>query len=152
MKLSKPLWITSAVCAAILPSTNLVAGPGGSDYSGGTSSASEAEVIKRLQRIENARQAEAEGDRLMADGDYDGALNKYREALTGIPNAPMSAVDRARIIFKYSNPCIKQADKLGKMGKFDEAKTLLKSVMADDVDPMNASAKTLLKRLDDPDY
>ena len=152
MKLSKPLWITSAVCAAILPSTNLVAGPGGSDYSGGTSSASEAEVIKRLQRIENARQAEAEGDRLMADGDYDGALNKYREALTGIPNAPMSAVDRTRIISKYSNACIKQADKLGKMGKFDEAKTLLKSVMADDVDPMNASAKTLLKRLDDPDY
>jgi general secretion pathway protein D len=141
-----------AVCATILPSTSLIAGTGGADYSGGPSSAADAEVIKRLQRIENALAAEAQGDRLMADGDYEGALNKYQEALSMIPNAPMTAAHRQRIIAKFSQACIKQADKLGKMGRFDEAKNLLKRVLADDVDPNNSSAKTLLARLDDPDY
>lgn len=151
MTFQKPLWIACALSAAILPTRKLVAGPDGSYY-GGSSSAADAEVIKRMQRIENARIAEAEGDRLMADGDYEGAVNKYQEALNGIPNAPMSANDRSRIIAKFSDACIKQADKLGKMGKFDEAKALLKRVLADDIDPDNKRAETLLLRLDDPDY
>lgn len=144
-------WIAGAALVATLPCSNLVAGDGASSGSG-LSGVAEQEVIKRLQRIENARSAEAEGDRLMADGDYEGAIAKYNEALLGIPNAPMSAADRSRIISKYANACIKQADKLGKMGKFDQAKQLLKSVLDDNVDPDNSTAKTLLKRLDDPDY
>ena len=152
MNKSKSLWMFSAVCASVLPYTTLVAGPSDAKSGSGPTGTADAEVIKRLQRIENARKAEADGDRLMADGDYEGAINKYQEALSGIPNAPMSAVDRSRIIAKFSNACIKQADKLGKMGRFDEAKTLLKRVLAEDVDQDNVSAKTLLKRLDDPDY
>lgn len=145
--------IATAVCAVLLPATSILfAGTDNSGGYGAPSSAANAEVIKRLQRIENARLAEAEGDRRMADGDYEGAIEKYQEAINGIPNAPLSAADRSRIIAKFSNAALKQADKLGKMGKFDEAKALLKRVLADDMDPDNHSAKTLLKRLDDPDY
>ena len=144
--------IVSAVCAACLTTATLVnAGPDSGGY-GAPSGAANAEVIKRLQRIENARLAEAEGDRRYADGDYEGALEKYREAINGIPNAPLSAADRTRIISKFANAALKQADKLGKMGKFDEAKALLRQVLGDDMDPGNHSAKVLLKRLDDPDY
>jgi general secretion pathway protein D len=152
MNKSKSIWMFSALCAAVLPYTTLVAGPSDSKSGSGPAGSADAEVIKRLQRIENARKAEADGDRLMADGDYEGAIGKYQEALSGIPNAPMAAADRSRIIAKFSQACIKQADKLGKMGRFDEAKTLLKRVLAEDVDQDNSSAKTLLKRLDDPDY
>ncbi|MBP7950794.1 MAG: tetratricopeptide repeat protein [Verrucomicrobiales bacterium] len=154
LKLTKPAWIAGAACIATLPVASLFAGTGGygSPGSGAPSGVAEQEIIKRLQRIENARQAEADGDRLMADGDYDGARQKYQEALLGIPNAPMSASDRSRIIAKFANASVKQADKLGKMGKFSEAKALLEAVLADDIDPGNVQAKTLLKRLDDPDY
>lgn len=152
MNTSKTLWIASAISATVLPYTTLVAGPSDAKSGSGPTGSSDTEIIKRLQRIENARKAEAEGDRLMADGDYEGAIIKYQEALSGIPNAPLTAGDRARIISKFSNACVKQADKLGKMGKFDEAKSLLKRVLAEDVDPDNVSAKTLLKRLDDADY
>ena len=154
--------IVSAICAACITTTSIViAGPDSGGYSTTTttsvsysapSGAANAEVIKRLQRIENARLAEAEGDRRFADGDYEGALEKYREAINGIPNAPLSAVDRTRMISKFANAALKQADKLGKMGKFEEAKLLLKEVLADDKDPDNHSAKVLLKRLDDPDW
>ena len=144
--------IVSAVCAACITTTSFVnAGPDSGGY-GAPSGAANAEVIKRLQRIENARLAEAEGDRRYADGDYEGALEKYREAINGIPNAPLSAADRSRMISKFANAALKQADKLGKMGRFDDAKVLLKEVLADEKDPDNHSAKVLMKRLDDPDY
>ncbi len=115
-------------------------------------SIAESEVIARLQRIELARKTEAEGDRLLVDGDYEGAVRHFHQALSVIPNAPISAVDRGRIISKFSNACIKEADKLGKQGRLDEGKILLKRVLVADVDQDNAAAKTLLKRLDDPDY
>lgn len=144
--------IVRVVCAACITTTSFVnAGPDSGGY-GAPSGAANAEVIKRLQRIENARLAEAEGDRRYADGDYEGALEKYREAINGIPNAPLSAADRSRMISKFANAALKQADKLGKMGQFDGAKVLLKEVLADDKDPDNHSAKVLMKRLDDPDY
>ncbi len=111
---------------------------------------SEAETIKRLQRIENGKKLEADADRMMADGDYEGALKGYRAALGMYPNAPMSAEDRARTVTKFSNASVKQADKLGKNGRFDEGKNLLAEAL--DFDNDNGSVKTLLKRLDDPDY
>jgi tetratricopeptide (TPR) repeat protein len=111
---------------------------------------SEAEQIKRQQGIEPARKLEADADRMMADGDYEGAINGFRAALRLYPNAPMSAEDRARTVTKFSNSSLKQADKLGKNGRFDEGKKLLAEAL--DFDDDNASAKTLLKRLDDPDY
>ncbi len=112
----------------------------------------ENEIIKRGSRIEAARKVETEGDQLMAEGNYEAALNKFQSAFSSIPEAPFSAVDRARMVTKFSNASIKQADNFGKMGRFAEAKNRLNQVLVADVDQDNASAKTLLKRLDDPDY
>lgn len=145
--LSKLIRITSALCALSFPMSFLMAGPGG--Y-GGTASIADAEIARRYERINQARTLEAEGDRAMRDLDFEGALSKYYEALALIPPAPMTAHDRTRIIRKFADACDKHADKLGKMGKIDEAKAVLKRVLVEEIDIDNAKCRTRLKWLDDP--
>ena len=111
-----------------------------------------AEKIVRTGRIEPIQKLETEADQLMTEGNYEGAIEKFQTALSGLPEAPMSAKLRAVLIAKFSNACIRQADKLGKLARIDDAKAVLNRVLVASVDPTNASARTLLKRLGDPDY
>lgn len=143
-------WTIGLTAALLLPASSVLAG--GSSYSGPSASVADQEILRRLERIERAKEAEIEADRLMRDDNYEGAVAKYQEALAGIPNAPMSAGDRGRIIIKYINAACLQADRLGKQGRMEEGKTLCKGLLADDIDPDNARARELIKRLDDPDY
>jgi general secretion pathway protein D len=144
IRLSIAALASSLALAVFPPTANAGDGP--------PTGIADQEVIKRLERIQKGLEAEAEGDKMMRNDDYEGAIAKYNEALVLIPNAPLGYDDRQRIIAKYANACCKQADKLGKDGQFDEAKRLLNTVLADDRDPEHHTAKTLLKRLDDPDY
>ena len=109
------------------------------------------EIIKRQQRIADALNAEADGDRLMAEQDYDGAINKYRLALDLLPMGNVSAADRQRVVAKYAKVCVIHARELGNRGAFAKARNLLNAVLAESVDPGNAAAAKLLKELDDPD-
>lgn len=115
-------------------------------------SLSAAEINKRLQRVADSKKIEVEGDERFASGDYAAALEKFDAAFSLLPNGSATAEDRGRMVSKFSNACIKQADKLGKLARIDDAKALLKRVLDPGIDPINAAAKTLLKRLDDPDY
>jgi general secretion pathway protein D len=109
------------------------------------------EIIKRQQRIADALNAEADGDRLMAEQDYEGAINKYRLALDQLPMGNVSAADRQRVVAKYAKVCVIHARELGNRGAFAKARALLNGVLADSIDPGNAAAAKLLKELDDPD-
>jgi general secretion pathway protein D len=138
--------------ASILSSAGTVVAGGQSWGGGSTSGVAESEIIKRLERIESARNAEIAGDLLMRDSDFGGAYAKYQEALAGIPNAPNAKVDRDRIVAKYLNASLKHGEKLGLSGRREEAKSMLKQTQAEDIAPNNQDVKTLIKRLDDPEY
>ncbi len=148
LKLHRQAMIAGLACAAVYPSVS-VAGSG-SSYGGG-SSIVELEIIKRQQRVAEALAAEAEGDQMMADQDYEGAVGKYRTALQLIPLGSINAVDRNRVIAKFSRAAVNHARDLGHRGGVDKAKSLLNEVLAENVDPRNAEAKKLMKDLDDPD-
>ena len=148
LKLQTQALIVGVACASALPVSVLRAGDGG--Y-GAPSGIVEMEIIKRQQRIASALEAEAEGDRLMAEQDYDGAIGKYREALDLLPLGAMASNDRNRVIGKYAKACVIHARELGHRGAFDKARALLNSVLSENIDPNNAAARQLLKDLDDPD-
>ena len=99
LKLHRQAMIAGLACAAVYPSVS-VAGTGSS--SGGGSSIVELEIIKRQQRVAEALAAEAEGDQMMADQDYEGAVGKYRTALQLIPLGSINSADRNRVIAKFS--------------------------------------------------
>ena len=139
--------IVGIACATALPAPVTRAGDGG----GYESSIVGQEIIKRQKRIADALMAEAEGDRLVAEQDYEGAIAKYREALDLLPLGTMSYADRDRVIAKYAKVCIMHARELGNRGAFAKARNLLNGVLSENIDPNNAKAKQLLKDLEDPD-
>ena len=147
LSLQSQALIVGIACATALPTPVLRAGEGG----GYGSSIVEQEIIKRQQRISNALIAEAEGDRLMAEQDYEGAIARYREALDLLPLGSLSYADRDRVIAKYSKVCIMHARELGNRGAFAKARNLLNGVLSENIDPNNEKAKQLLKDLEDPD-
>ena len=147
LSLQSQALIVGIACATALPAPVVRAGDGG----GSESSIVGQEVIKRQMRIANALTAEADGDRLMAEQDYEGAIAKYREALDLLPLGNVSSADRQRVINKYAKACVIHARELGNRGAFTKARSLLNGVLSENVDPANVAARTLLKDLEDPD-
>lgn len=148
LQLQSQALIVGIACASVLPISVLRAGDGGGYAPSGIV---EIEIAKRQKRIADAYLAEQEGDRLTAEGDYAGAIAKYREALDLLPRGSQSATDRARVTAKYAKVCVLHARELAHQGAFDKARALLNNVLSEDVDPNNRDAKRLLKDLDDPD-
>ena len=141
---------TMAIAAGFALPVSLHAGE--SDFSQSGLPGVAAREISR--RLENAKQAEiiaAEGDRLAADGDYAGAIEKYREALVLLPVAPATEAQRLSTIQRFSSACIIEARRLADEGDRAKAAELLQEVLRADRDPENRKAKTLLAQLDDPD-
>lgn len=147
LSLQSQALIVGIACATALPAPVLRAGDGG----GYGSSIVEQEIIKRQKRISDALAAEAEGDRLRAEQDNEGAIAKYREALDLLPLGNLSSADRQRVIKKYADVCVIHARELGNRGAFAKARNLLNSVLSENVDPYNRDAQKLLKDLEDPD-
>ncbi|HEX2749410.1 MAG TPA: hypothetical protein VHM91_15480, partial [Verrucomicrobiales bacterium] len=111
----------------------------------------ELELIKRQERTRVAMDAEAEGDLLFGRQDFAGALERYQNGLNVIPNTVSSGADRRRIISKFAKAAVIHARELGHRGEFLKAKSLLSTVLGEDLDPNYRDAQTLLKNLDDPE-
>ena len=147
LSLQSQALIVGIACATALPTPVLRAGDGG----GHGSSIVEQEIIKRQKRIADALAAEAEGDRLMAEQDYEGSITKYREALDLLPLGNLAYADRDRVVAKYAKVCVLHARELANRGAFAKARNLLNGVLSDTIAPNYAPAKQLLKDLEDPD-
>lgn len=138
--------ITLMAVASSMPAviTVLNAGESYDNYSG----LAQREMVRRQNDV-------AEGDRLLAagreayaKGDYQQAVDKYTQALSKIPDAPMFADRRQSMIAHLSDASVALAMHHRKVGKYTESRTLLEGVLA--VDPNNAAAKCEIGYLDDP--
>lgn len=131
--------------AMVLCCSALVAGPGGGTVSG----IAEREMARRMQRVHDAEAAIAKGDKLFAEGDYEGALNEYKTALDLLPDAPMTASLREVATARYCDAAVELARERAKNGRYDDARALLNDALARN--PDHIKAKRLLIELDDPD-
>ncbi|HEY8962577.1 MAG TPA: tetratricopeptide repeat protein, partial [Luteolibacter sp.] len=124
-----------------------------------TARAGEGVGLGGLAQREMLRRQEAviEGDRLLeegreayAKGDYQMAVDKYRQALDRVPAAPLLEDRRAVITQHLVDGSIALAQQYRKVGKYEEARALLEYVLKPDVDPDNVAARCALDQLDDP--
>jgi general secretion pathway protein D len=132
--------------ASSMPATVTVAtaGEGGSSLSG----LAQREMIRRQDAVAQGDALLNEGREAYAKGDYQQAVDKYRQALDRLPDAPMVSDRRQSYIAHLSDASVALAMQHRKVGKYPEARTLLEGVLA--VDPENGSAKQELGYLDDP--
>ena len=120
------------------------AGEGSSSLSG----LAQREMIRRQDAVTEGDALLNEGRAAYAKGDFQQAVDKYRQALDRLPAAPMVSDRRQSYIAHLSDASVALAMQHRKVGKYSEARTLLEGVLA--VDPDNGDAKREVGYLDDP--
>ena len=140
---------TLMAVAATMPFTisSSNAGEGGSS---GMSGLAQREIIRRQGLVTEADRLFAEGREAYLKADYQKSVDNFRSALSTLPEAPTLSDRRASYTDHLAKASVALAQQFRKVGKYDEARTLLDGVLSPDVDPENFDAKTELGYLDDP--
>lgn len=132
--------------ASSMPVTVTVANAG--EGSSSLSGLAQREMIRRQDAVSQGDALLIEGRAAYEKGDYQQAVDKYRQALDGLPDAPMVSDRRQSYIAHLSDASVALAMQNRKVGKYPEARVLLEGVIA--VDANNLDAKRELGYLDDP--
>ncbi len=130
--------------AATMPLTVSVANAQG--YSG----AAQREIIRRQAAVADADRLFLEGREAYAKADFQQSVDKYRSALSILPEASTLSDRRQSYTEHLGDASVALAQQFRKVGKYDEARTLLDGVLAPEIDPDNFAAKQELGYLDDP--
>jgi len=108
------------------------------------------EMIRRQEAVADGDRLLNEGRAAFAKGDYQEAVDKYRQALDRIPDAPLLAERRRSYTLHLTDASVALAQQHRKVGKYREARELLEVVLDPEVDPHNVAALAELGYLDDP--
>jgi len=134
--------------AAAMPIT-LSSSHAGEGFSG-MSGLAQREIIRRQEAVAESNRLFMGGREAYGKQDYQQAVDKYRQALSTLPQAPTLADRRQSYTDHLSDASVALAQQHRSVGKYDEARLLLNGVLAAEVDPDNAQAKAELGYLDDP--
>jgi general secretion pathway protein D len=132
--------------ASSMPATVTVASAG--EGSSSLSGLAQREMIRRQDAVVEGDALLNEGRAAYARGDYQQAVDKYKQALDRLPDAPMVSDRRQVYIGHLSDASVALSMQHRRVGKYAEARVLLEGVLA--VDPNNGDAKRELGYLDDP--
>lgn len=108
------------------------------------------EAARRQQAALEAQELLQHGDRAYQGGDYAQAVEAYRGALDGLPDAPATAQWRAAALDRLVIAAIERARAQSRDGDLAGAKATLDAVLADEVAPEDARARRARADLDDP--
>lgn len=145
---SSPTAVSLILLAATMP-FNFASAQSGED-STSKSSLAQREIIRRQKAVADADRLLAEGREAYTKGDFQVSVDKYKEALGKVRDVPALADRHQSITQHLADASVALAQSYRKVGKYDEARALLEGVLAPEVDPDNAIAKTELGYLDDP--
>ncbi len=106
------------------------------------------EIMRRQQLTADAETLLTEGREAYAKGEYEEAVQKYRNALSKLPGGAMTEVRRRVIASHLADGSVALAQEYRRTGKYDEARTLLEGVLI--ADPGSSAARQGLEYLDDP--
>lgn len=116
----------------------------------GMSGLAQREIIRRQEAVAAADRLFLEGREAYAKVDYQTSVDKFKQALDTLPQAPTLDDRRASYTQHLADASVALAQHFRKVGKYDEARALLDGVLSPKVDPDNAAAKAELGYLDDP--
>jgi len=108
------------------------------------------EMIRRQEAVADGDRFLMEGREAFAKGDYQEAVDKYRQALDRLPDAPVLEERRLSYTAHLADASVALAQQHRKDGKYREARDLLEVVLDPEVDPTNPLALAELGYLDDP--
>jgi len=145
-------WVSGTLAALLLAGVSFDAKAGPQGYGSGVPSIATNYVIQLQERVKKADEAALRGSTLMADGDYQGAIDQYRNALELLPDAPTTETRRRAYIKQFARASVLLGTKRAEEGRYPEAIALVEEVLEPSVDPDNIDARRLLERLNDPDY
>lgn len=140
------LMAVASAMPVTMTAVNAGEGAGYSQLSG----LAQRELIRRQEAVAEGDRLLLEGREAYAKGDFQEAVDKYRQALDRVPNAPALAQRRAEYTAHLTDASVALAQQHRKVGKYTEARQLLEVVLDPEVDPNNALALTELGYLDDP--
>ena len=106
------------------------------------------ELLRRKAAVRAADELLVEGRAAYAAGDFNEAVQKYREALDTLPYGTATSQRRASYNKHLEDGAVALAQDNRRVGKYDEARNLLEEVVAQDEN--NHAAKQQLEYLDDP--
>ncbi len=130
----------------------LHAGDGKNAASGGSTAAlAEKEIARRSALLSRAEELMVQAGKAFGTGDFATAAEFYRQAYQLLPESAVTADARGRALAGFADSAIRRAGELGRLGRYDEADTLLGAVLADDFDPENSKARKLRQQLKDPE-
>ncbi|MDF1812515.1 MAG: tetratricopeptide repeat protein, partial [Verrucomicrobiales bacterium] len=109
-------------------------------------------VIRMQESVKRADEAALRGSQLMADGDLEGTIGQYSNAIDLLPNAPMTDQRRRAYIKQYSRAATQLARQYADTGRYNESISLVENVLRPSITPDNREAKRLLEQLNDPEY
>ncbi len=121
---------------------------GGSNSYSGTSSIAQKEIARRARLVQQADDALARGRSAYAKQDYETAVKEYKNALKLLPPGPALSDRRNSYLGHLGDASVALAQQYRRVGKYDEARSLLEDVLKRD--PANFAAKKQLGYLDDP--
>jgi general secretion pathway protein D len=140
---------TLMAVAATMPFTFSSANAGEGGYSG-MSGLAQREIIRRQEAVAEADRLFLEGREAYAKADFQQAVDKFRSALSTLPEAPTLSDRRASYTDHLADASVALAQQFRRVGKYPEARALLDGVLSPEVDPNNPAAKKELGYLDDP--
>ena len=106
------------------------------------------EMIRRQQDVAKADELLNEGREAYSNGEFEIAVQKYREALNTLPFGTATSDRRAFVTKSLEEGSVTLTQQYRQQGKFEEARDLLEEI--DKNDPGNRAAKKGLEYLDDP--
>ncbi len=134
---------------AVVVSSVLLTGAVQGGGTGNVPSLAEREIARRMGRVQDARIAIEQGDKLMAEGDTEAALGQYKSAVDALPDAAITAEWSEYAKAKFADCSVILARERAKNGRYQEARELLKG--AQEAVPGHKKAAQFSKELDDPD-
>lgn len=108
------------------------------------------EVARRSENALLASELVKKADSAYNNGSYKAAHEDYRTALGLLSGAPAIASYRDAIVERYANAATELSRDYMRIGKKDEARSILTAVLEPRVAPSHAGAKKMLEKLDDP--
>lgn len=108
-------------------------------------------VARRQELVAKADEAALRGQRMMADKDYQGAVDEFKKALDLLPDAPVVAKRRTEYTSLFADASVLLARQRAEEGQYTTAIELIERVLEPDLDPENEDARRLLEDLNDPE-
>lgn len=116
----------------------------------GMSGLAQREMIRRQEAVAKADSLFLEGREAYVKADFQQSVDKFRSALSTLPEAPTLMDRRSSYAQHLSDASVALSQQFRKVGKYEEARSLLEGVLSPEVDPENAQAKLELGYLEDP--